>query len=529
MAAGAFGNLALRIVVLFNSAPFLFGFLPLCLAGFFVAARRHLPIAMLWLALCSLFFYGWWDPQALPLLLGSISINFAMGRRLAQAGSAGTSNRPLLTAGVLLNLGALAYFKYANFFLENLSAALGSTSSPLHVALPIGISFFTFTQIAFLVDAHAGKAREFDFPRYVLFVSYFPHLVAGPILHHGEMMPQFAPRMASNIRASNLAVGITIFAIGLFKKIVLADSLAPHAKVVFDAAAAGHALTLLEAWSGVLSYTLQLYFDFSGYSDMAIGISQLFGIRLPVNFDSPYKAANITDFWRRWHMTLSRFLRDYVYVPLGGNRKGAARRYMNLFITMVLGGLWHGAGWTYIIWGALHGTYLAVHHWYRKNRTELHPHWGNHAAAVLATFLAVVVGWVFFRADSVPAAMRLIGAMIGNHGIALPETLSIEPLAGFVKAWGIEFRPTTTLISPRHLAALTALLVCVWCLPNTQQLMRDHEIALPVYANALAVKTGLHLKWSASLAWLILTCITTWVALASMLSGRESPFLYFNF
>ena len=354
--------------MLFNSFLFLFVFLPATLLGFFLIGRYSRPLAALWLFAASLFFYGWWNPAFTFLLLASIAFNYSVGTALARehARRRAASGSWLLGVGVCANLGLLAYYKYANVFIQGGNAVLGTGWQIESIVLPLGISFYTFTQIAFLVDAHRGEAGEFDFIRYGLFVTYFPHLIAGPVLHHKEMMPQFALAQTYRPHWANLSVGLTILAIGLFKKVVLADGVASFASPVFKAASEGASVTFLEAWVGALAYTFQLYFDFSGYSDMAIGLSLLFGVKLPLNFDSPYKAANIIDFWRRWHMTLSRFLRDYLYFPLGGNRKGPARRHLNLLITMVLGGLWHGAGLTFVMWGALHGFYLIVNHAWRR-------------------------------------------------------------------------------------------------------------------------------------------------------------------
>ena len=492
--------------MLFNSTIFLFGFLPLVLAGFFLIARLSQRLAAFWLVLASFTFYGWWNPAFVPLLLISVLINFPLGVQLAQRAAAGAGHQGrLLAAGVAFNLLLLGYFKYANFLASAAGGLLGTQVGPFDITLPIGISFFTFTQIAFLVDASRGAAKEYKLLHYGLFVSYFPHLVAGPILHHREMMPQFADPLVYRPRWENFAVGLSILSIGLFKKVVIADALAPHADAVFSAAAAGKALTLLEAWSGALSYTFQLYFDFSGYSDMAIGISRLFGVRLPANFDSPYKAANIAEFWRRWHMTLSRFLRDYLYVPLGGSRRGRARTYVNLLVTMLLGGLWHGAGWTFVIWGALHGIFLAVHRAFSGTRAAL---WldargaAGHWIGVLATFLCVVVAWVFFRAESIHVAVAMLRGMAGRNGIAAA--------------------------SIPHLLLLGTIAAAVWALPNTQQVMARFQPAIAIYRDIAAPRSPL-LAWTPSLAWLALIGAMGWAAFCMLFSGRESPFLYFNF
>jgi alginate O-acetyltransferase complex protein AlgI len=326
--------------LLFNSFPFIFVFLPIVLAGFFALARASDRLAAGWLTISSLVFYGWWDPAYVALLLASISVNYYAGTRIALMHASGQQSRGrfLLLVAIAANLALLGYYKYGAFFVSNAQKLIGHAGPLPEIVLPLGISFFTFTQIAFLVDAHRGLAREYNFTHYTLFVSYFPHLIAGPILHHREMMPQFDRRATYTLNWDNIAVGLTMFIFGLFKKTMIADDMAAFASPAFNAAAAGTHLTLLEAWGAALAYTFQIYFDFSGYTDMALGASRMFGIVLPLNFFSPYKARSIIDFWRRWHITLSRFLRDYVYIPLGGNRKAVPRRYENLLLTMLVGG-----------------------------------------------------------------------------------------------------------------------------------------------------------------------------------------------
>ncbi|SDU15108.1 D-alanyl-lipoteichoic acid acyltransferase DltB, MBOAT superfamily [Pseudomonas mandelii] len=315
----------------------------------------------------SVFFYGWWSTTYIPLLLASIVFNYTVGYIIAKNHErARAKSKAALYVGVISNLLLLCYYKYSNFFLGEVARSTGVHMPTLELVLPLGISFFTFTQIAFLVDAWKGKAQEYNFWHYLLFVTWFPHLIAGPILHHGQMMPQFKDPEIYRIRSRNISIGVALFAVGLGKKLLLADPISTYADPVFHAAATGQAIGPMIAWVGAIAYTLQIYFDFSGYSDMAVGLSMLFGIHLPINFNSPYKARNIIEFWRRWHMTLSQFLRDYLYIPLGGNRKGETRRLVNLMLTMLLGGLWHGANWTFVIWGALHGAYLCINHMFQK-------------------------------------------------------------------------------------------------------------------------------------------------------------------
>jgi alginate O-acetyltransferase complex protein AlgI len=351
--------------MLFNSLEFIFIFLPLVYLGFCMAARLGNSAAVIWLSAASFAFYGIWNREFLPLLIASTLLNFTIGLLILRGGRFSAFWCAL---GIILNLAGLAVFKYADFIIENVNALAGSESSPLSLPLPPGISFFTFTQIAFLVDARRGAASgRYEMAGYSLFVNWFPHLIAGPVLHHAKIIPQFQ-RLAGKVKNyDNLASGLTLFAIGMGKKLLLADPLSLLATPVFDSAAQGLEPSLLAAWSGAIAYSFQIYFDFSGYSDMAVGLSRMFNVELPINFASPYKATSIIDFWRRWHISLSAFLRDYLYIPLGGNRKGPLRRYTNLMLTMLLGGLWHGASWGFVLWGGMHGLYLIVNHLWQRH------------------------------------------------------------------------------------------------------------------------------------------------------------------
>ncbi|MGB5178611.1 MAG: MBOAT family protein [Gammaproteobacteria bacterium] len=496
--------------MLFNSYIFIFVFLPTVLAGFYaIGARGHHRVAIAWLVGASLFFYGWWNPAYLGLILGSTLFNYAAGVSLGGR-EQGFSRKWLLALGVAGNLGLLGYFKYANFFVENVSLLTGDDYHLGKILLPLAISFFTFQQIAYLVDAYKGETREYNFLHYCLFVTFFPQLIAGPIVHHREMLPQFARDRIYRLNYGQLAIGITIFVLGLFKKVVLADGVAVYVAPVFDAAEAGVALTMFEAWQGALAYTFQLYFDFSGYSDMAIGLARMFGIKLPLNFNSPYKAGNIIEFWRCWHMTLSRFLRDYLYIPLGGNRKGTTRRYVNLMLTMILGGLWHGAGWNFIIWGALHGLYLVINHaWHGVLRAFVGgartSTFISRGLARLVTFTVVVVAWVFFRAESLPGAIHLLSAMAGGNGLSLPES-DLE---------GIKL--------------LVLMLLLAWYAPNTQQIMIRYQPAFEIYKGELRAWKYSWLQWRPSVFQAMLVAVLFMVSLKIMVTLPESVFLYFNF
>jgi alginate O-acetyltransferase complex protein AlgI len=445
--------------MLFNSYEFIFLFVPITFAGFFLVALHSHRMAALWLVLASMFFYAYWSVQYLLLLLASIGFNYAMGYIIGQArvGDA-QSPRPkrLLALAVGCDLLLLGYYKYTDFLISTLNTLARTDWSLAHIILPAGISFYTFTQIAFLVDVYRGIAREYNFIHYALFASYFPHLIAGPVLHHKQMMPQFDNPKTFRPDINNINIGLTIFTIGLFKKVMLADQFAVSANPVFDAAASGIEPRLIEAWIGAFAYTLQLYFDFSGYSDMAIGLSALFNVDLPINFNSPYKALNIIDFWRRWHMTLSTFLRDYVYIPLGGNRHGKTRRYFNLMITMILGGLWHGANWTFILWGLLHGFYLVMNYGWQAlhKRLGVPKVRGSEFASSTVTFLAVVVAWVIFRAQDVDTALRLLRGIVGLNAVD-----SFADIAPHIQS------------SPTHAAAwLIVGIALVKLLPNSLEI-----------------------------------------------------------
>lgn len=453
--------------MLFNSYSFIIVFLPIMLFGYFWLLHRRLVLgSKLWLVGGSLFFYSWWNIYYLPLLLLSIFVNFFVGSAFAAEKKLKITKKQLLAFGILFNIALLAFFKYTDFFLDNFNGIFSQDVPLLHIVLPLGISFFTFTQIAFLVDAYKSKVKEYDLLNYMLFVSYFPHLLAGPILHHAEMMPQFASRWNWIVRWRNVAAGLFLFSIGLFKKVVIADTFAQCANAGFDTAVT---LNLIEAWATSLSYTLQLYFDFSGYTDMAIGMSLLFNIRLPINFNSPYKAKDIQDFWRRWHITLSRFLRDYIYIPLGGNKVSRTQNYVNLFTVFLIGGIWHGAGWTFIIWGALHGVAIVIHRFWKELGFKM---WGW--LGWFITFNFINITWVFFRSKDFESITKILGGMIGIHGIVLPERLADK--LPFLGEFGVLFENSyltnTGLTGTKDLILIIGILTFVVVSSNTQELSK---------------------------------------------------------
>jgi alginate O-acetyltransferase complex protein AlgI len=429
--------------MLFNSYPFIFVFLPIVLAGYFWLGRSSNLAPVWWLAFASLVFYSVSNWQFVALLLASVAFNYVIGWLLITRQLRSGTRFAVLTTGVAADLLVLGTFKYAGFFAANLNA-LFSTGFAVNILLPVGISFYTFTQIAFLVDAWRGNVARYGLPHYALFVTYFPHLIAGPILHHKDMIPQFERAETKRPNPHLILCGLIIFAIGLFKKTCLADGIQPLVAPAFGA----NYPSFDQAWIGALAYTFQLYFDFSGYSDMAIGISLMFGIFLPLNFNSPYKATSIIDFWRRWHMTLSQFLRDYLYIPLGGNRHGPVLRYVNLMITMLLGGLWHGAAWTFVAWGALHGAYLCVNHAWSKYGPNVAPRFVRVAnvAAFVLTFVSVVVAWVFFRADSLSSAIFVVSTMADPTNIVFGRGEIANALFIAVYAALAWFAPNTQTI-----------------------------------------------------------------------------------
>jgi alginate O-acetyltransferase complex protein AlgI len=519
--------------LLFNSYLFIGGFLPLMICGY-ALLTRYGKFDVGWLVLGSIFFYGWWDWRFVPLLLLSITFNFCAALLIIRSEKPDRSwrlDRASLGFAIVANLALLGYFKYVNFFLANMSLIQGRHYQPFAVLLPLGISFFTFTQIAYLVDAYKGEAREYNFLNYMLFVSYFPHLIAGPILHHKQIMPQIANRSTRQVTSETLALGLTIFIIGLFKKVALADGLAPAVDRVFSHPDV--TITMVEAWGATLAYALQLYFDFSGYSDMAIGISRMFGINLPINFNSPYKSQNIIEFWRRWHVTLSRFLRDYVYIPLGGNRRGKLRRYINLFLTMLIGGLWHGAGWTFVAWGALHGLYLMLNHawhWVR-GRYAISSPFGKSLNMLFAwglTFFAVNLAWVFFRAESFGSALEIIKGMVGLNGI-LPvrwiaattggaSTVQTAPLLDIVD-------PNVVQIGKGPLALVLAALAIALFMPNTQQITGYWRLICA--GDAKETMLSNLVRWRPAMTWAVF--YGAMGAACIYMLGNSSKFLYFQF
>jgi D-alanyl-lipoteichoic acid acyltransferase DltB (MBOAT superfamily) len=500
--------------MLFSSYTFLLQFLPAVVLAF-AAARRHSPRAgILVLAGSSLFFYGAWRPVYLILLLASVGANFSLGLLMEDP----RRRRTVGLLGVALNLALLCYFKYTNFIFESINMLTGAPLPFVNVVLPLGISFFTFQQIAYLVDVMRGASVERDIVSYTLFVSFFPHLIAGPLVHHAEMIPQF--KRGRSFRSGVLAArGLAIFAAGLFKKVVIADNLVQFVSPVFAHIDTGGGVTTPWAWLASVAYTLQIYFDFSGYSEMAVGLALLFGIRLPVNFRSPYKALSIIEFWQCWHITLSRFLRDYLYIPLGGNRLGEQRRYVNLMITMLLGGLWHGAGWNYLIWGGLHGIYLCVNHlwraWHGASGNKFTSGFAKIASWTM-TFVAVVVGLVFFRSKTTIGAVRVVSSMFGSSDASDSAYIS----HGVLRLMDLPILVGEPLLVLTGSAMVALALAIILLLPNVPQIYGYRE-----YRRA-PEKPG-RLRWQPNAAWALVSTLALSISLFGM--WQRLDFLYFQF
>ncbi len=496
--------------MLFNSPEFVFAFIPIVLALYwFTLKRNQTLLCVLVLAAASLVFYGHWNPKYLILFLTSIGGNFLISSRMYKADGA-AAKRSLLVVGIVFNLGLLGYFKYATFLVENAALALDKSWSIEPILLPLAISFFTFQQIAYLVDCRKGEVAPPPLAKYLLFVSFFPQLIAGPIVHHYEMLPQFEDLANKRDRLFSFVAGATFFFAGLFKKVVMADGISAYADPVFDGVAGGAAVAGLDAWIATFAFGFQIYFDFSGYSDMAIGLALLFGVRLPLNFNSPYKATSIIEFWRCWHMTLSRFLREHLYIPLGGNRLGTARQMRNMMIVMLLGGLWHGAGWGFVLWGGLHGAYLAFNHAWRRLAPNLSLPAGAGGAL---TFVAVMIAWVPFRAETWDATATMWRAMAGLSG------------SGAASWFGLAHNPMQIGEPALALVSLAVLSGFVWLVPNTQSWMR--------YAGAESEATGAGSwtwSWQPSTSWALFHAGIAVAALAFMIGRPETQeFLYFQF
>ncbi|MBW8191637.1 MBOAT family protein [Neiella marina] len=481
--------------MLFPSVEFIFVFLPLTLLFIWLGTKSGKVSLVNCLLFTSLIFYVLPNLEHAYIIVGSILVNYFLSSKI-QSGSDTTSFR-LMWLGIIFNLAIITYFKYMYFFGGIYNGLTGNDISFDKLVLPVGISFYTFQQIAYLVDSYKYRDAQYKLNEYSLFVCFFPQLIAGPIVHHKEIMPQISNLLNRKIDPHLISIGVIFFIIGLFKKILLADNFALIANPIFTAAEP-ESIDTLTAWIGALAYTFQLYFDFSAYSEMAIGLGLILGIKLPVNFNSPYKAANIIDFWRRWHMTLSRFLRDYLYIALGGNRKGESRRYINLMLTMLIGGLWHGAGWGFIIWGGLHGFYLLVNHAMQHYLPGVRLH---RMVGVILTFLAVVFAWVYFRAEELSTANTIVLSMLGQSS-ALMQSFELNQLL--------------------HITFLLIGFFCIWALPNFGKWIGYTGVECNL--ETIKFNTDQLLK-----SPLMVVVVSLMVALSMAFLPEPSVFIYFNF
>lgn len=536
--------------MLFNSISFLFFFLPISLVFFFVLGRIQKKLATAWLGLISIVFYNWLGTQFLIILCGSILFNYILGYLIQKNVAKDRLALILLIVGITINLSVLGYYKYfldLTLWLKDLGLmpgpAIGSS------VLPLGISFFTFTQIGYLIDSKASITKNYNFVDYVLFVTFFPHLIAGPILHHKEIMPQFANDSTYRINVTNLTVGFSIFTLGLAKKVLIADQFIPFVTQLFNNT---HELTRTEAWCGVLSYYIQIYFDFSGYSEMAMGLAKMFNIRFPANFDSPYKASNIIDFWQRWHMSLTRYLTLYLYNPIAisitryriqkklsiatGKKDFSALFTITLiptFITMLLAGIWHGSGIQFVIYGLLHGWYLSINHVFKayfpakKTTSSQFIHWFDKLWKIILTNLAVMVAFIFFRANTPEEAFNILKSMTFDSAQANFHSLNLGPIETYLDLSNAFFHKAMIGLSSWHAGNAISIFCALWIIfmmPNMLQLFSEYE---PALAHAKAKPALLNFKWQPNIAWGLIMAITCLLSVLSVTGTTE--FLYFRF
>ena len=540
--------------MLFNSYEFIFGFLPVVLIGFHVLGARRRDWALLWLTLASLFFYAWWRPVNVLLIAPSILINLGLARLLERYREARpAAARVVLICGIVFNLCFLGYFKYTMFLRGAVNDVFGTDLVLTHIILPLGISFITFQKIAFLADVHAGRVTSFTFRDYALFVLFFPQLIAGPIVHYREMMPQFRA-ISTRFNAEDAAVGVTLFFMGLAKKLVLADPMALVVSPLYARAMRGEALGFADGWIAALGFTLQIYFDFSGYTDMALGLARCFGIKLPVNFNSPLKATSIIEFWQRWHVSLTRFLTAYIYNPLSlhlarkrmaagkagfGGRDTTMASFATLLLlptmfTMFVSGVWHGAGYTYIVWGLMHGAMISINHAWRLIRPRIWPGAKDHprllaSTGFVLTFVSVVIAMVMFRAPTVRAAVSVWGDLAGAHGVTLPEGLiaRLGPVARMLHAIGVQPDTSSGARIVEGVLRVGLLLAIALGLPNTLQILARYEPAIgvrPAKVEPLLVRAA---RWTPSSAWAVGLAAVSAAGILSL--GQLSEFLYWQF
>jgi alginate O-acetyltransferase complex protein AlgI len=544
--------------MLFNSSEFLFIFLPLTLLGFYFLGATSRAWAIRWLILASLIFYASWRPVNVLIIMPSIAVNFILARILLQFNEreslrSSRVSTAVLLLGIVFNVSFLGFFKYTDFIYSTIDDVFGMSLVLSHIILPLGISFITFQKIAFLIDVQAGRVKSFTLQDYCIFVLFFPQLVAGPIVHYREMMPQFHGA-SCRFDKENVAVGLTLLFFGLFKKVVFADNIALLVTPIYEHSAAGAGTTLFMAWMAAIGFTLQIYFDFSGYSDMALGLARFFGIRLPQNFDSPLQASSIIDFWLRWHMTLTRFLTAYIYNPLvlwvtrrrlakglsvfgGRNTTPGSFVYLLMYptvITMFISGLWHGAGYGFIVWGLLHGFYLTINHGWRLVAARLWRDRRNYnrimkPVGLVLTFLSVSTAMVFFRSTTMTSAIDVLKGIAGLNGIGLPQAIfdHLATLADRLHALGVVAEPSSLHDFAKAGVWIFVLLLVALACPNTLQILAPYEPALGVTAQSAKLPAGSIVQWNASLPWAIAVSAVAAISIVSI--GGPSEFLYWQF
>lgn len=544
--------------MLFNSAGFLFGFAPIAVLVFYLVGKFSRVSAIRWLIVVSIVFYGWWRPLNVLIIGPSVLVNYVLARallRLNQNEHSRRTSKVVLVLGILFNVVFLGVFKYTDFVAGTINDVFGAHLVLLHIILPLGISFITFQKIAFLIDVQAERIKSFTFQDFCTFVLFFPQLIAGPIVHYREMMPQFHAT-SCRFKPENVAVGLTLLLFGLFKKVVLADKMAPLVTPIYEHAVAGAHIPFLAAWMAAIGFTLQIYFDFSGYTDMALGLARLFGIKLPPNFNSPLRASNIIDFWLRWHMTLTRFLTAYIYNPLAitltrrrlakgrpgfGGRNTTLGAFVSLLmgptlLTMCIAGIWHGAGYGFVVWGLLHGIYITINHAWRLAAVRLWPDKPSYdrfmkPVGQLVTFITVSATMIFFRAPTITSALDLVKGIVGMSGLGVPQDLlgRLGPLAGILHSIGVvgEAGSGQDFLSTGRW--ICVLMFIALALPNTLQILDRYEPALGVRPRPAGLSIGKIriLEWSPSLSWAIAMSAVAAIAFVSILG--PSDFLYWQF
>ncbi|MFK9090230.1 MBOAT family O-acyltransferase [Bacillus salipaludis] len=470
--------------MLFNSYIFILVFFPIVFAGYYLLLNlKNKSIAKIFFVLANLYFYSYWNVHYLPIMLASIAINFTLATILNKINRL-RLKRTVLTIGILFNIALLGYYKYYDFFMTNVNTVFGTNIGLLNLALPLAISFFTFQQIMYLVDTFREGTKEYSLLDYAFFVTFFPHLIAGPIVHHREIINQLRDGSNYKIKSNNIASGLYIFSVGLFKKVIIADTLAGWANQGYNNIAS---LSMFDSWITTFAYTFQLYFDFSGYCDMAIGLALFFNINLPVNFNSPYKALDIQDFWRRWHMTLGRFFTNYLYIPLGGNRKGTARTYFNLFFIFFVSGIWHGAGWTFVIWGILHGIASVICRFWKGLNIKL-----PKFIAWFITFFFVHIAWVFFRSPDLTTAKVLLTKMLNLQTFQFPAGIA----STFNELIGTHFYPATYYFDLKLSLVLVFILGIILFAKNSIERLNTYKPSyrLAAFISIIAVISFLYLN-----------------------------------